>query len=331
VAQKERLAPVLLMAGTISATVAVIVACSGPSPTGPSGGAAAPSAARPADVWDGTVTTMASPITFPVPGGGGNFPVPGGGGTFPVPGGGGTFPAPAPGGPFPIPGGGGPIGPTPPPTPIPSATPSGSPSPSPSPSGSPSPSTSPSTSPTPSPTATPTPFASPEVFTFTSTTQTTSQTSAPISVSGLPAGRYIHKAVVSVYITGVNVNSFSTFPGISMDFPDQTSGGFAAVVSPDNSRLTGASLGSGCGIGSATTFDPSAATPLESGTPPYSGTFRSFRGSPDLGNGLRDGDAASHNGQWRLTIGNSFGGTYQCWTVQVYVCRDPGALSCPFP
>jgi hypothetical protein len=149
-------------------------------------------------------------------------------------------------------------------------------------------------------------------------------------VSGLPAGRGIFKVVVSVQLTGVTLNNFGKFAGLDLSFPDagNIQPGSAAVISPDNSKLSGTSLGNGCNAGAPATFDPESTAQLENGTPPYSGTFQSWRGSPDLVNGVRTGDAAAHNGNWTLTIGNYGGGTFQCWSVDVYVCST---ATCPFP
>jgi hypothetical protein len=131
-------------------------------------------------------------------------------------------------------------------------------------------------------------------------------------------------------LTGVTLNDFGKFAGLTLNFPDSSNiqPGRAEVILPDNSKLSGTSLGSGCAAGSAAEFDPQGSVQLEDGTPPYSGTFQSFRGSPDLGNGVRNGDAAAHNGNWTLSIGNYGGGTYECWSVDIYVC---GVGTCPFP
>jgi hypothetical protein len=288
-------------AGAASVALCIgIIACQQAPPVGPS----EPQSASTANQGSGaSIQAVPVPVPVPVPGGNpGSVPVPGGPGGAPVPGGPGG--APVPGGPrsAPVPGGpGGGTGATP--TPAPSGTP------------------------TPGPTPTPTPGPILTKFSFNTTTPAASFRSSPITVSGLPAGSTIFKVAVNVHLTGVTLNDFSKFASLTLEFPD-TGAGFAAVLSPDNDKLSGTSLGNGCGLGAAATFDPEGTVQLENGTPPYSGTFQSFRGSPDLVNGLRSGDAAAHNGDWTLTIGNYGGGTYQCWSVDVYVC-SPG--TCPFP
>jgi hypothetical protein len=254
VAEKERLAPVLLMAGTIAVTVAVIVACSGPSPTAPSGRTAGPTAARPADVWDGTVTTMASPITFPIPVGGGDFPIPVGGGDFPIVGGGGD------------------VGPTPPPTPTPTADPSAAPS----------------GTPTPPPTPTPTPC--PPTFTVNApgTPRLFDQgttTDDIIIVGGTYGPECRVKDVrISLHVTTATgfVGGIGTSPGAWMiicgEGVNSAGVGFAGCGGSGplfyfSGTATGNELGSNC---SNFVFDTTAATPfnpLAPGAPPYAGTY----------------------------------------------------------
>jgi hypothetical protein len=323
VAQKERLTPVLLMAGTVALTVAVIVACSGPDPAGPSA-VGGPDAARPpADVWDGTVTTMASPITFPVPapggfppgGGGGGSPTPGGSPvTFPIPGGGGGFPAPAPGGAFPIPGGDAGPGPTPPPTPTPdpSATPSSSPSPVPS--GSPGPSPSPSGSPTPDPSEVVTTIQIPGLP--QDVPQNFSGLEVPFEVTGM-SGRIV-RAHLAVHVS----------PSVNADIGD------FEFSRPDNActvfyseifagPITGTQLGSACG---STIFSTSSTVPIKSASPPYDGSFEPQGGSCSARIMMLGRDAATLNGAWRFRVRRTFSGmssvlTVQCATLVIVTTR----------
>jgi len=90
------------------------------------------------------------------------------------------------------------------------------------------------------------------------------------------------------------------------------------LVGPDNSQVVLFNRHGGSGDNlTNTTFDDAAATPIASGTPPYTGTFQ-----PD-GN-LSDFNGLASAGEWRLVITDNAGGdggNLLNWTIQL--CGDP--------
>lgn len=90
------------------------------------------------------------------------------------------------------------------------------------------------------------------------------------------------------------------------------------LVGPDNTEVVLFDRHGGSGDNlTNTTFDDEAATPIASGTPPYSGTFR-----PD--GSLADFSGINSAGDWTLVITDNAGGdggTLIDWTLQL--CGDP--------
>ncbi len=110
-----------------------------------------------------------------------------------------------------------------------------------------------------------------------------------------------------------------------------------SLVSPDNTVITlvsatgsGANFGNACSPDSSrTTFDDSAATSITAGASPFAGTFRPQSALAGL-------FSAPPNGNWRLRITDSFGGSVgalRCWSLFLYPvsCSSGGGLCelCP--
>ncbi len=198
----------------------------------------------------------------------------------------------------------------------PSPSPIGGPAPGPS----ATPSGTPSGSPTPGPTPTPTPV-SPTKHTFTSSTPVVvtagsdTVTSSPISVTGLTGS--ISWAVVSLYVTTTDA---SLIRYIYLNLP--ASPGVVGVTPHLVTLFSGADLGVGCSVGSASTWDPFSTRSVTTGVSPYSGTFQSFQGAPNLLFGPILASALAGNWTLDVTQGLSIplanATTINCWHVDVY-------------
>jgi hypothetical protein len=210
----------------------------------------------------------------------------------------------------------GPVSTTWPPTPTPKPTPT--------PVGSGGGGGTPTPTPTPSPTPTPTPLTKYSFSTLVPATGPTVQldyrVEAPIAVTGLPSGQRIHRAVVHVYVTTTSdsVNRM----GVELEEPAYNISHSIEGFGP----VTGTQVGAGCGLGPATSFDPTATTLLSAGTPPYSGVFKS-RATINgvLGLDFFPGDSGAYNGTWNMQSSFSTGAyhlnevTIQCWAMDLYV------------
>lgn len=185
----------------------------------------------------------------------------------------------------------------------------------------------PSPSPSPSPTPVPSPTPTPSSFTTTFSNSTpvavgagaTSLTSGPIAVSGVP-GTSIDYVIVSLYLS---ITDDSRVRYINLNFPDTASPGgtgFAAVYDSTGSPvgLSGTDLGTSCSA--TTTFDPRGSSSIISGTAPYVGVFRAYRGSADLDN-VWGPTVNQNSGTWTLTLsgggGDLGGAVLNCWRVDV--------------
>ena len=130
----------------------------------------------------------------------------------------------------------------------------------------------------------------------------------------------IAKVTVSLWITHTLDSDLS----ISLVSPNNV------IVDLSSGNGAGANFGSSCAPdGNRTTFDDSAATAITAGSPPYVGTFR-----PEASLAALNGGTA--NGDWRLRITDSSGGTLgtlRCWSLFLYplTCAPGGGLCdlCP--
>ena len=110
-----------------------------------------------------------------------------------------------------------------------------------------------------------------------------------------------------------------------------------SLVAPDNTVIplvsgvgAGANFGTACSPDSSrTTFDDSAAASITAGSPPFAGTYRPM--SP-----LSSINRTNSNGQWRLRVTDSFGGSLgslRCWSLLLYptVCSSGSGMCelCP--
>ncbi len=100
-----------------------------------------------------------------------------------------------------------------------------------------------------------------------------------------------------------------------------------SLISPSGTNITlvagtgaGANFGTACAPdASRTTFDDAAAISITAGSPPFAGTFRPQAALAGFNN-------ASANGNWRLRVTDSVGGslgTLRCWSLFLY------PVSCP--
>ncbi len=110
-----------------------------------------------------------------------------------------------------------------------------------------------------------------------------------------------------------------------------------SLISPNGTNVTlvsatgsGANFGSSCSPdASRTTFDDDAATPIAAGSPPFVGAFQPQAALASL-------DGTNANGNWRLRITDSLGGSVgalRCWSLFLYpvTCSSGGGLCelCP--
>lgn len=138
-----------------------------------------------------------------------------------------------------------------------------------------------------------------------------------IAVSGLDS---VGKLTVSVYLQALYDAGIS----LQLTSPNGTS----VILSQNNGGLN-ANYGSGCGLGSATTFDDSAPESINDAAPPYVGSFQPAQ--PLSAFNLLSG--TNLNGNWTLNIVDEFPGdtaTLECWSLNISpeVCEDGGG-QCP--
>jgi subtilisin-like proprotein convertase family protein len=141
-------------------------------------------------------------------------------------------------------------------------------------------------------------------------------TESVVAVSGF-AGQ-VAKVVARVHIT----HTYDRDLRLTLVGPDGTS-----VLLSDRRGGNGDGYGTSCS--SFTTFDDAAATPIGSGTAPFTGSFR-----PEVPLSAFAGKSgAGVNGSWRLQVSDNEGldvGTLQCWRLELtpQACT-PGSGGCP--
>ena len=123
----------------------------------------------------------------------------------------------------------------------------------------------------------------------------------------------LEKVTVSLYLT----HTFDSDLNLSLISPDGTTVSLVAATG------AGANFGSSSVDANRTTFDDASVMPISAGAPPFVGTFR------PQGSLTNFNFNATPNGNWKLHITDSFGGslgTLRNWSLLLYpvACNDGG-------